>query len=259
MRHTITVIYFFLLVLSAMAEGNSAIALADSAYRQKDYTAAVGFYTQALEGERNTKLSQNQIATIYYNLGNCHYRLKDYAHAVLFYQRSLRIDPSNDDAAFNLELTQTKLTDHFDAPSEMFFISWVKSFMQSQNSNTWGMFGLLFLLVVFICFAVYYFMRIVWIRKLSFGLTCVFCLAFIICQIFAWRQHSRYENVKQAVVMRQIDTFDTPTPSAKKQKTLHEGTLLTVRDTYKGGWLQVALPDNALTWIRQQGVEMITQ
>lgn len=259
MRHTITVISFLLLVLSAMAQEKSAVVLADSAYRQKDYTAAVGFYTQALEDEKGAVLSQNQKATVYYNLGNCHYRLKDYAHAILFYQRALRIDPSNDDAAFNLELTRTKLEDHFDTPPEMFFISWVKSLMQSQNSNAWGMSGLFSLLLAFIGFAVYYFMRIVWIRKLSFGLACLFCAAFITCQIFAWRQHIRYENVRQAVVMQQIDTFDTPTPSAKKQKTLHEGTLLTVKDTYKGGWLQVALPDDTLTWIRQQGIEMITQ
>lgn len=219
---------------------------------------AVAYYTQALESIKNKGQGRKQKAALYYNIGNCNYRLKDYPHAILFYQRALRIDPANKDAVFNLELTQAKLTDYFDAPSEMFFVSWVKKLMHSQNCNTWGMYGLFFLLLVLISFSVYYFIRLVWLRKISFGLSCVFFIAFLTCHLFAWWQYGRYESVKQGVVMQQIDTFDTPTSSAKKQKTLHGGTLLNIMDTYKGGWLQVELPDNTTTWIRQQGIEIIT-
>lgn len=260
MKHLSSLILlFFIISYSALAQTASPVQLADSAYKQKNYSAAAAYYAKALDGAKKEDLSQEEKATIFYNLGNCHYRLKDYAHAILFYQRSLRLDPANDDAAFNLELTQAKLTDHFNAPSEMFFVSWVKKLMQSQSSNAWGLCGLAFLFFSLLFFSTYCFLRLVWVRKVSFSLACLLAVAFLCCQIFAWRQHSRFENLKQVVVMQTIDTFDTPTPSARKQKDLHEGTLLTVTDSYKGGWLQVEMPDGTQTWIKEQGIEHITQ
>ena len=71
--------------------------------------------------------------------------MNNYGKAVLNYQRALRIDAANEDAEFNLELTQTKLTDHFEAPAGIVFISWFKSLINSRNSDTWGHWGLFFL------------------------------------------------------------------------------------------------------------------
>lgn len=259
MRHPLFSIIFILsLAFPALLQAASPAQQADSAYKQKDYSAAASLYGQALNGSKENTLSEEQKSTLYYNLGNCHYRLKDYAHAVLAYQRALRLDPANDDAAFNLELTQTKLADHFDAPSEMFFVSWTKSLMRSQSSTTWGLWGLAAFLLGLACFSAYYFLHLLWARKLSFVFTCVFAVAFLLCQIFAWRQHSRFQNLKQAVVMQTIETFDTPTSSANKKKTLHEGTLLTITDSYKTEWLQVELPDESQAWIKKQGIELVT-
>ena len=90
---------------------------AQKQYMQKDYVGAIATYEKLLT---DTAVMQGNIrakANVYYNLANCYYRTNNYALAVLNYQRALRIDPSDKDAAFNLQLTQTKLQDQFTPPS----------------------------------------------------------------------------------------------------------------------------------------------
>lgn len=243
-----TLIVFF--TFANVANAITPLHKADSAYKTKNYTEAIALYNQSLNNIEKQAIDNSLKSTVFYNIGNCYYRLKDYAHAILYYQRSLRLDPANKDAAFNLELTQTKITDRFNAPTEMFFISWIKTFIQSQSSNTWGQWAIIMLFLTFITFAIYYFIHCIWLRKLSLTFTTLFALMFITCQLFAFSQYKRFTGMQQGVVMQQTDTFDSPTSSAKKICTLHEGTIITLTDSYKGGWIEIQLPDERNVWIK---------
>lgn len=251
------IIFTFSLIFATQVCAASPLQKADAAYRQKEYAAAVALYEQCLKGDSTAHPDEALTATLYYNMGNCYYRMKDYPHAVLYYQRSLRLNPANDDAAFNLQLTQTKLTDRFDTPSEMFFISWAKSLVHSQGSNAWGLWAIGSLIIAFVLFATYYFASLLWMRKLSFGLTLVAAIAFVCCQIFALLQHNRYNDLQQAVVMQTLNAYDSPTGTAKVQRMLHEGTLVTLLESYKGGWVQVELPDESNFWIKDKDIERV--
>ena len=77
--------------------------LADSAYVQGDYEKAVNLYGKLVK--------QNPNAEVFYNLGCAYYRLDDIAHSVLWFERALKLDPSNKDVLFNLELARTKTID----------------------------------------------------------------------------------------------------------------------------------------------------
>lgn len=244
---------FFALAVQAAPQAQQA----DAAYKKNNYTLALQLYEQALLSAEKEKASDEAQAALYYNVGNCYYRLQNYARAVLSYQRALRLNPANDDAAFNLELTQTKLSDHFDAPAEMFFVTWVKKLTHSQSSKAWGLWGLGFFLLALATFAAYYLMQRIGLRKLSFTFACLFAVGFVLCNIFAYVQHRRYAGLEQAVVMQTTDTFDSPAEAAKKIRTLHEGTLLTLVDTYKGGWLQVELPDGNQAWLKENSIERV--
>lgn len=231
---------------------------ADKAYGQKNYTEAVRLYRSTLADVQKTDSTNHVLLSeLYYNLGNCHYRMKDLGHAVLYYQRALRLSPSDEDAAFNLELTQAKLTDRFDAPAEMFFVSWTKKLIQSQSSSDWGLWALAMMLLTAGLLALYYLAQRVALRKAGFFGALLCALLWIGCQTFAYLQSQRYSQLQQAVVLETIDLFDSPTISAKKQRSLHEGTTVLITDNFKGGWLQVELPDGQTAWIKGQGIEKV--
>lgn len=227
---------------------------AEKAYRQKNYVEAANIYESTIS---KTDGITTGLADTYYNLGNCYFRMKNYGKAVLNYQRSLRIDPSNDDARFNLELTQTKLTDRFDRPTEMFFISWIKGLIASQNSNVWGYGGLACMLAGFILCVLFMLSKRMWQRKVCFFTGLLSFLLLVVCESFAYIQHNRFKHEQLGVVMGTAQTFDTPTPTAKKLSTLHEGTTVTIQSSFEKEWYQIELPDGTTTWIKKSDIDIV--
>lgn len=227
---------------------------AEKAYRQKNYVEAANIYESIIS--RTDGITTDMTDT-HYNLGNCYFRMKNYGKAVLNYQRSLRIDPSNDDARFNLELTQTKLTDRFDRPAEMFFISWIKDLIASRNSNVWGYRGLACMLAGFILCILFMLSKRIWQRKVCFFTGLFSFLLLILCESFAYIQHYRFKHEQLGVVMRTAQTFDTPTPSAKKLSTLHEGITVTIQSSFEKEWYQIELPDGTTTWIKKSDIDIV--
>lgn len=227
-----------------------------AAYSAKDYAQAARLFEQVTQSD-SSEMELTQRGNLHYNLGNCYYRLKDYPHAVLAYQRALRFNPADDDAAFNLELTQSKLTDRFDAPSEMFFISWVRHWMQSQNYQTWGHWALAGMLLTLVGIALCLFGRKIWLRKIALACSVFLVIATIVLHIFAAVQHSRFVEEQQVVVMQSCDTYATPTLSGKKVRTLNEGTTLRVVETYSNHWIHIEMPDGREAWMQDGGVEKV--
>lgn len=211
-------------------------ATADSLYAQKQYAEAAKQYALLADSVESSNL--------YYNLGNAEYKQKNYAQAVLAYERALRIDPDNDDAQYNLALVRTRLADRFSKPSEMFFISWFRTWVSSHSVQTWTSMSYVWFLGIFVCLILYIIGKRMWLRKTGF-FAAIFCvLAFLSTTIFAIIQRHAFSSDSDAVVMvDEVELYSSPTTSSKKMRTLHEGTVVAVTDIIKDGWLQVQLPD----------------
>ena len=107
-------------------------AEADSAYINNDFTNAAELYESILK-------NKGESADIYYNLGNSYYKMNNIAKAVLNYERALLLNPGNNDIRFNLELARSKTVDKVTLPSEMFFITWIQSLINSMSEKGWAL------------------------------------------------------------------------------------------------------------------------
>ncbi len=79
--------------------------LGNSYYKQERYEEALrefGNYGTATK-------SHEERAEAYYNLGNSYYSSNKYKEAVEAYRRSLRLNPNDDDARYNLQMAREKL------------------------------------------------------------------------------------------------------------------------------------------------------
>ncbi len=101
MKQIIISILLAVLAFPLMA-GNTNIDRANQAYKQELYNEALKLY---LQEAKDTGVS----SALYCNIGDTYYRLKDNVHAVLYYERALVLDPSNDDARFNLDFVRGKM------------------------------------------------------------------------------------------------------------------------------------------------------
>ena len=251
---------FLLLTLSCFvhAQAGNDKATADKAYHQKNYVEAVRSYEACLkQDEKSHTLTDNQRAELQYNLGNAYYRQQRFAHAVLAYRRALQLNPAHEDAAFNLQLTTTKLTDHFDAPSEMFFISWAKRLVFSQSAATWGIFALLALIVALCAGMCCFFPLKLWLRRTALAVACLAGGCTIAFECFAHLQTNRLTDNRLAVVMQTTTLRDSPSSTAKVIRELHEGTTLTIKEIFKNQWLQVELPDGTEAYVPKEKLAFV--
>lgn len=260
----IYILISFLLPLQLWS--TSILTEADNAYQESNYSKAIKLYESYLN---NLKTSDKQHPTIelsdcYYNLGNCYYRSKDWGKAVLNYQRAIRINPQNADANFNLELTRSKLKDQFSIPSEMFFLSWTKSFIQSKNHIQWGHWAFSFLIIAFVLLLLYFICNNIKLRKLGLigGTICIILLCLF--HTFAYIQNQEFEENQLAVVLDDISTYETPSRTAKKLQTLHEGTTLSITDNINEGstagiWYNVVLPNGTEAWVKNESIELVAE
>lgn len=232
-----------------------------NAYRAHRYTEALQLFQKTVEDlAANGKEDTEAYAEACYNLANCHYRLRNYAHSVLYYRRSLKADPANEDARFNLALSETKIEDRFVPPSEMFFVTWAKDLVYGRSPTAWGCYGLVALFFTLLFSAGYFILSRPVFRKIGFGAACLSLLFLVWCEIAALLSYHHVANKDAAVIMAETPTFESPTPTAKRLKTLHEGTTVTVSDRKTdrdGTWLRLILPDETEVWAYQVKVETV--
>ncbi len=80
----------------------------DALYQKNNYEEALKSYQSAVQNSNDPKLQ----AQSYYNLGNTLYRTDKLQESITAYQQALKLDPSDEDAKFNLEYVRRKLKEN---------------------------------------------------------------------------------------------------------------------------------------------------
>ena len=79
--------------------------LGDALYEQKNYEDAQKTFSEVIERNVSKELESDA----YYNLGNTFMAQEKYAEAFESYKKSLKMNPKNEDARYNLEYARWKM------------------------------------------------------------------------------------------------------------------------------------------------------
>lgn len=247
----------FLLMLSSAGLYASEVSAdvlwnnANSAYGQGDWASALDSYEQisALGLES---------APLYYNIGNAYYRLNEYAKAVLYYERALKLDPSFEDAGFNLEHVNSLLQDKIEVIPEFFLKEWLSDMSHKMSSDAWAV---VFLCLLGLTFALLLVFRvspsIVW-RRVGFFAGLVTLILMLSALAFSAWQRNDYLSHDEAVVMKTVTSVKSSPSSGSSTDLfiLHEGTKVKVLDS-EGAWTNVSLSDGRQGWMKTDDIEII--
>lgn len=236
-----TIYLLLVLILGVLPAFSQTKAAADSAYAKNNYAEAAERYEKLL--------AQGASPELYYNLGNAYYKLKDIPRAIQNYRRALKYDPAHRDARFNLSLCESRLTDRFDKQEEMFFFTWFRELWQSRSVDWWGGAALWSWAGVLLFALIFFFGRVLWLRKAGFFATLLSLCLVLLFNLFAHFQQTRFEEEHQIVLSENAQLYTSPSLSAKASKTLHEGCTLTLTEGDVKGWLHVVLPDGETGWL----------
>ncbi len=213
------------------------------------------FRAAAQEFENAAKNIQS--ADVYYNLGNCHYRLNDYPRARLAYERAVKIDPSNQDAKYNLKITVAKIKST-GAQSQSFISSWANNFVHSRSIGQWAVYAMILFAFMLACVLLYRFGNALWLRKGAF-FTAVFCLFFMIVSLVcAGVQTSNVNLPSEAIILQQSEVRQSPSDNSKTlQQMLPGAKIRLIRGTSVKNWQQISLGEGQKGWIATKDIGII--
>ena len=223
---------------------------ADSAYIRNDFATAIRIYEALLQ--------QGESADIYYNLGNSYYKSGEIARAILNYERALLLKPGNEDVRTNLEIARAKTVDKIDVVPEIFFVSWIKSLINTISIDAWARWGIVFFILLIASLYFFIFSKQIKIKKIGF-LSSILCILIVICtNMFAGYQKEMLTNRNTAIIISPSVTIrSTPNENGTSLFVLHEGSKVIIKDNSMKGWKEITIDDGKVGWVASADIEII--
>lgn len=247
MRKLLILLLFFAVRSSYALPAKDLWQKGNNFYQHKIYDSAAWCYEQLLREQ-----PRNAAAT--YNLGNTYFRLNKIGLAVLYYQKTLYLQPGNTQAADNLALAESRITNRVPSAPDIFFVKWWKSLTQASHANTWAIVTLVVFLAWIGLMTAKRFSLVQTIPpQLHVGLVLILVLFLFISFVAAGNKL----DSGMAIVMQNDTPFmASPQSSGKPQSLVPEGTTITTHGS-KGDWAQVQLPDGRTGWIQESRLAKI--
>lgn len=243
-------------VASESAEAESQLPsevlldMGNKAYIDGDYEQALNYY--------NAILDRNLFsAALYYNTANAYFKTNQIGKAILFYNRALVIDPSMEDAEYNLAIAEARTKDKIAEVPQFFIKRWVKAVQNLFDCTTWSIMSLVALALVMLCALMFLLARRIAIRKTGFYGALAGLVLLVATTAFAVAERNDILSREGAVVMMSaISVKSSPDHNATDLFVLHEGTKVRVTAQIEG-WSEVVIADGNKGWTESKNIEKI--
>lgn len=224
---------------------------ANQAYSEGRWTDAAGDYqmlsSMGLES-----------AALYCNTGDAFFKDGNLPKAILYYEKALKLDPSYEDARYNLELLNARIQDRIEFVPEFILKVWAKDVCWLMDSDSWAVAFLVFFALTLAMLLLFLLAPSVAGRRTGFFTGIVMLLLAVASISFSIWQKNDYFKADDAIVMRPVSAVKS-SPSAESSQdlfVLHEGTKVKVLDQV-GSWNNIELSDGRQGWIPSGDIEVI--
>ena len=239
-------------------------AEAISAYEAKQYDVAVDKFEHIVELGYTS-------ADLYYNLANSYFKLGEQAseeglhqfsggelgRAVLNYHRALRLDPTLEDARYNLELAVDHTNDTQALP-ESFIVNIWRDMSNLVQSNSWAVSSLVALALILALVIFYLLSNSIMLRRVSFFGALILVVVLIFCVSFALYSKRQTKEDNRAVVICNDTTPVHASPESGSKVIRQPSQGVTVRVSRDHGeWSEIIFADGEKGWIRSAKIENI--
>ncbi len=240
-----------LFVLSSRAQSpDSLMEQANLAYMDESWEEAMELYETILQMEVES-------APLYYNMGNTSYQQGEPGRAILYYERAIRLNPSYEPAAHNLEIARNGIINPIEYIPVLLHQRWHDAFIGLLSADSWAILLIIGLTLAVICIALFLVQQIIWHKKLFFSLAVVFLLLTLIAAYAAQRQYHHIRHKQEVIVMEEVLTVrSAPAGRGTELFRAYEGTKAKVIHQMDS-WIEVRFPDGNVGWVDSADVELI--
>lgn len=228
-------------------------------------------YATAVEAFENVATLGYGTADLYYNLAGAYYKLGqehatsggrafsegELGRAVLNYHRALKLDPTMEDASYNLEIAQDQTNDTEAVPEGLIASLW-HSMGNSMTSNAWVILSFVMLGVTLVLWLIYLLSKRIGLRKMTFFLSIITLACALISTAEAVSERSAQQRNDRAVVICNDITavHASPDSASKVIRQPSQGVTVTILRNHDE-WNEVLFADGEKGWIRSNSIELI--
>ena len=197
-------------------------------------------------------------AALYCNTGDAYFKDGNVPMAILFYERALKLDPSYEDARYNLQLLNSTIQDRIDPVPDFILKVWAKDICYMMDSDAWAVCFIVLLALTLGLALLFILGATAAGRRVGFFTGIVTLLLAVASLSFSFWQKKDYMSADEAVVMRPVASVKS-SPSAESSTDLfilHEGTKVRILDEV-GRWNNIELADGRQGWLQSGDMERI--
>ncbi len=232
------------------ADATITKAMADSAYIRNEYATAIQMYEALLQ--------QGTAAEVYYNLGNAYFKADNIAKAIVNYERALLLEPNNGDFKANLTIARAKIVDKYEAPTELFLVSWGKWIVNTMTSNQWAVLSMIIFVLFLGSLGTLILYKRGHIKRIALIVTVVMLVLTPITVFCASYQKTQYFTREAAIVIEpSVVVRSTPSESGTSLFVLHEGKRVEIKDNSMSSWKEIRLENGEVGWLPIEAIEVI--
>lgn len=251
MKAIFTLLTIFCLCLSAIASVQDDLEakynIGIQHYEARNYRSALASFQEILNTGYENKY-------LYYNMGNAAFRLNKYALSVWCYNKALILDPSMNDAQFNLEIVQQKVTNIIEPAPIPWHRSVIRSISQLLSTDGWAISAFIVLCLLVVSIVIFLLSATVVYRKLMFWTSVGLLSVFIVFFGFAIKTYySTINPSKGVVIIPATGVKSEPNTQAVDVFTIHEGNIVTISDR-AGDWLEIESPNGESGWLMKNAL-----
>ena len=197
-------------------------------------------------------------AALYCNTGDAFFKDGNLPKSILYYEKALKLDPSYEDARYNLELLNARIQDRIEFVPEFILKVWAKDVCWLMDSDSWAVAFLVFLGLTLAMLLLFLLAPSVAGRRTGFFTGIVMLLLAVASISFSIWQKNDYFKADEAIVMRPVSAVKSSPSSESSQDlfVLHEGTKVRILDQV-GPWNNIELSDGRQGWIPSGDIEVI--
>ncbi len=243
------ILLFFFVSVNSFSKLND-FNKANELFNAGEYKASADIYEALIdEGYKESE--------VYYNLGNSYFRLNNIPKAILNYERAKKLNPSDDDIDFNLQIANLKIVDKFEPIPKLFLIEWYETLITLLYSGDWGYVIVSSVWLFFILLFLIFFGFFPGIRKYLVLLLFISFTIVLISSFFGYKAYKN-ENTQNYGIIYQPSVYvkSAPDPGSTDLFILHEGTKILIMEGIDN-WIQIKLENGDIGWIDKSTIEII--
>ncbi len=220
----------------------------NQAMLNKDYDKAVQLYESILDSGYLNK-------DLYYNLGNAYYRKNYLGQAIWAYKNAIKFYPRDEDAKYNLAVTNARMIDRIEMPESFFILNLYRNIKQYLTIHEWLGIGsvLVFFQALLFSFIKTNLLQLKYFKSIFSLLIVINLIVHGIC--FDYYVQLKKEN-SAVVISNEVEAYSGPSDNNTVLFIVNDGSIVDILNN-QNDWYEIILIDGKKGWLKNETIRVI--